>query len=26
LGNLTETAKASLKAELEEIGFFDWVS
>jgi N-acetylneuraminate lyase len=26
LGNLTEVAKASLKNELEEIGFFDWVS
>ena len=26
LGNLTETARASLKKELEEIGFFDWVS
>ena len=26
LGNLTETAKASLKAELEDIGFFDWIS
>lgn len=26
LGNLTETARSSLKKELEEIGFFDWVS
>ena len=26
LGNLTETAKTSLKNKLEEIGFFDWVS
>ena len=26
LSNLTEVAKASLKNELEEIGFFDWVS
>ncbi len=26
LGNLTETARTSLKKELEEIGFFDWVS
>ena len=26
LGNLTETAKTSLKNELEEIGFFDWIS
>ncbi len=26
LGNLTETARASLKKELEEIGFFAWVS
>ena len=26
LGNLTETARASLKKELAEIGFFDWIS
>ncbi|MBU63066.1 MAG: N-acetylneuraminate lyase [Opitutae bacterium] len=26
LGNLTENAKTSLKNELEEIGFFDWIS
>ncbi len=26
LGNLTETARASLKNDLEEIGFFAWVS
>ena len=26
LGNLTETARTSLKKELEEISFFDWVS
>ena len=26
LGNLTETARSSLKKELKEIGFFDWVS